>query len=179
MKKLVSATLVLAIFAGIAITSSCKKEDINVILSLTDKRVCLTATPNIRYQEEDFDVLRTDVESAFSSAGASFDLDKIQEIKFLEANAALETSGNFDDISNVEVYIRPFGASGDGEQIAYGSAGNGVSTLTLQFNGTDLAALFKANDHLVLKVKVLNKAGGNAAKCVKLVGSKFTIRVKA
>jgi len=180
MKKLFSISLALVAMLAVVFTvSSCTKDNVNVILSLSSKQICINTNPFQGYQEEDFDIMRSELQSAFSAVGQTFDLSKIESVKLLEGNLVLASSGNVDDLSNVEVYIRPYGATGDGQQVAYSNTiGTGVTTISFQFNGTDLSTMFKENDHLVLKVKILNKLTGNSAKCLDLTSAKFSVSVK-
>ena len=146
---------------------------------MTDQTLCLTPLATQHDADKEYDILRSDVEAAFTSAGVTFSLDQIHSIKLAQFSIIVDAATpNFDGIIGVSAFLRESGATGDGTQVCYSKPiGTAAQEITFSMNGEELASMFKANDHLILKVRFFNSTGGNPAVCAKITGAKFDIKV--
>lgn len=176
MKKIISlafASLSLALLFSI---SSCTKEPVIVSYNLGDKEVCLVSNVYQGYQTFTFNVSHSDITAVLTAAGYS-DLAKATSVKLKDGIKAVSSTGNLDEILNVEVYFKVAGTSGDGDQIAYvQTLPTGATEAVLSVNGLELKPAL-TND-VTITVKVLNKTTGNSAKCYKITSGVFDISLK-
>lgn len=133
---------------------------------LGEKEACLTINPYQGYQSFTFPLNQSDVKAALTSAEVA-DLSRVTSIKLKSGIKFRAVTGNLNELSNIEVYLKVATASGVGDQIAYsGTLASGATEVVLQINGTELKQVL-TND-MILTVKVLNATTGNTARCYKL-----------
>ncbi len=176
MKKILSASVVTLLFAGLIGLTSCKK-DVVVTVNIADQETCLPAS-GIQWangNDKTFQIPVSDIQAAFTQAGVDFSLEKIKSSKFKNLKLKVSTTAaSFDDISGASVYVKDSApttggnASGLGSQIAYiDNIGNGSTEITLNLTGFELKPLLSSAT-LYVTIRVYNEASGNAAVCVKL-----------
>lgn len=179
MKKILSISLYAFLLIGFFTTTSCTKEPLLIPYNFGDREFCLPANPFQAYQTYTFDVSHADIVAAMSAAGIT-DVGRATKAG-LKAGFKVKISGtaftNLDQISNVEVYMKETGTGGTGTQVAYSdNIAAGATEVLLLINGVDLK--LAVTKDITLTVKILNKAAGNTAGCVKLTDGIIEVTVR-
>ncbi len=181
MKKIFHTSVFAAIVMSLFTFSSCTKEDVVVVQNLGEISQCLTYDTHEHTTPYVFSFNKTDVESAFAAAGATFDLEKIKNAKLSEIKAEVTTTAaTFNDIGGFELYLRKPGATLDQEvQVAYiNNIDNNATEVTMKINGTDFKSLLSENT-LELVLRLTNKEGSGAPVCIKIKDGKLAYTVSA
>lgn len=188
MKKILSASVVTVLFAGVIALTSCKK-DVTVTVKIADQEHCISATTaNPQYGfDKTFEILMSDVQTAFSQAGVTFSSEKIKTAKFKNFKLKIGVSStaiNFDDISGAQVYAKttpPTTGGADtelGQQVAYiDNIGNNTQEITMSLTGLELKS-FLNEAKLYVTIRVYNESAGNDQICIKLTSGVIEIEAQ-
>lgn len=177
MKKILTLSSIAVIFATLFTITSCSKAPLVITYTMDDMTACLIADPYQGYQTFTFNLDHDDVAAILTSN--SVDISRVTDTKLAKIKAVITTPGatNFDQIDNIEVYMKAAGATGNGDQIAYTpSIGDGVIEVVFTINGVDLKSIL--SEDKVITVKVLNGTNGNAPVCIKLTEGKVEITAR-
>lgn len=168
MKKILSASVVTLLFAGLIGLTSCKK-DVVVTVNIADQTACYPASPFISSQTiKTFDVTLAEIQSAFAQAGVTFSTDKIKTAKFKKFKAKIEantTVTDFSHLSGMQLYVKETGVAGLGDQVAYADFSG--TEVTLNLNGFDIKPLLSKNS-MTLSLVATNKNNNTPEVCFKL-----------
>lgn len=181
MKKISLFTICATLFVLAATLNSCTKEDITVVQKLSDKPVCLPQQPFQKSNTDNtFTITQADITAAFSAVGATYNPDKIKNLKLSEVKAKITTTAaTFNEIEGFEVYAKGPNTSGNGTQVAYvGNIDNNATEVTLSINGTDIKDLLSETS-ITFVARVTNKTNGNAAICFDLTDGLLQYTVSA
>ena len=178
MKKIFTLSICALLLAGVITISSCNSDPLIVPYNFGEQEVCLPASATQGYQVFTYDIHHADVTAALTAAGIT-DLGRVTTAKLKTGfKAKISTTGsNFDQISNIEVYMKLTGTGGTGDQIAYSDVlATGATETTLLVNGTEMKQAVTSD--ITLTVKVLNKLSGNNPVCVKLTDGTINVSVR-
>lgn len=186
MKKILSASVVTVLFAGVIALTSCKK-DVTVTVKIADQETCIPASTN-QWQygyDKVFQIPVSDVTAAFSQAGVSFSTEKIKTAKFKNLKLKISTTAaTFDQISGAQVFVKnsaPTTGGNDtelGSKVAYiDNIGNGSTEITLSLTGFELKPLLSGTT-LYVTIRVYNEDGGTSAVCAKLTSGVIEVEAQ-
>jgi hypothetical protein len=167
MKNILYSSLLSACLFILIGVSSCTKTPLVIDYTISDMQSCLNLTSTQSYHIDTFTVSHSAIVSAISNAGVK-DLSRVTSVGLKQMQVVGVGSANFDQVSGVEVYYVNTNVPANVTQCAYGNGGTaaGVTQFSLLINGADLTQMLYSDGLLI--VKVLNKANGNPAMCLKV-----------